>query len=92
MTLAGSVQPLDLPRAVPAAAVLVPVGRIGAAEAEHQLLRLGERDVVDEDLERQDGDVDVEEEIEVHVRDADVERGAVAIERHARAKRCRSGA
>ncbi len=77
-------EPLDLPRAVAAPPRLLPIGRIGTPEPEQQVLRGLERDVVGKDLERQDHDVDVEEEVKIDVRDTEVDRLAVFLERDAR--------
>ena len=76
--LALRAQPLDQPGAMAAALILLPVGGIGAAEAEQRLLRDAERQVVGGHLEGQDDDVDVEEEIEVDVDDAQLD-GLVAL-------------
>jgi hypothetical protein len=76
-------QPFDAARAVACPAVLLPVGRIGAPQLEHRLLRDLERQVVGMDLERERRDVDVEEEIEVDVGDVEDDRRAAGGERHA---------
>src|SRR5262245_4553971 len=66
-------QPLDQPRAMAAAAILLPIGRIGATEAEQRFLRDAKLDVISRHLERQDRNVDIEEEIEVDMDDLELD-------------------
>ena len=59
---------------MPGLTVLLPVGRIGPAEAEHHILHDAQRQIVGMDLQREHGEVDVEEEIQVDMRDVEHER------------------
>ena len=55
--------------AVQRAAVRVPARRVGAADAVHQLLHLGQRQAAAGHLDVEDHHVDVEEEIQMHMDD-----------------------
>src|SRR6185295_12075255 len=76
------VEPFDASRAVRALARIVPEPGIRAAEAEHRVLGALERDVVDEDLEREQHDVRIEEEIKIDDAHVERERRAVAVRDH----------
>ena len=64
-------EPLRAQDAVTARAVLVPIGRIRAAEAIHRVLDVREIEVVGGDLDDQDDHVDVVEEAQVDMRDVE---------------------
>ena len=72
-------QPLDAPRTVAALATAFPERGICAAEAEQRVLRPIQGDVVGVHLEGEHGDVGVEEEIEIGVRDLEDDRRAVLV-------------
>ena len=80
--LAFSAEPFHAARAVQRSPVLVPPRRIGAAEAEHNVLRDGERQLTRRDLDGEQNDVHVMEEVEVHVRHIEVDRRSLVAERH----------
>jgi hypothetical protein len=56
---------------VATAAVVVPVRRIGAAEAVERVLYLPQVEIVGGDLDDEDDDVDVVEEIQIQVHDVE---------------------
>lgn len=57
------------------------MGRIRAAKPEHGVLHDSQRQIVGVDLQRQDRDVDIEEEIEVDMRDIEYARLGADIQR-----------
>jgi hypothetical protein len=63
--------------------VLLPVGGIGPAEAEQRLLRHAKLEIVGCHFQREDGDIDVEEEIKVHVNDLKLDRLVASRKRQA---------
>ena len=75
--LAAEPDPLHAAHAVAGNAVGIPLRREGAAEAVHDLLHAGERQLVGEYLEREDHHVHVVEEMQVDVLDRQVDRRAV---------------
>ena len=81
--LAGGRQPLAAPRTVAAAAIRLPVGRIGAAQSEQSLLPHVDRHVVGVELDAQKHDVDVVEEIEIDVLDGERQRRVALVEHRA---------
>ncbi len=62
-------QPLGAGQAVQRLPVRVPAGRVAAAEAVHQFLRLGQRQVVGADFDIQQHQIEIEEKIQIDVRD-----------------------
>src|SRR5262245_51811775 len=66
-----------------AAAIVLPIGGIGPTEAEQRFLRDAKLDVVRRHLERQDGYVDIKEEIKVDMNDLELDRRGVLVERQA---------
>ena len=75
--LALVADPLDTAHAMAGAAVVVPLRREGAAEAVHDFLHAGQRQIVGVEFHRQDDDVHVVEEIQVDVLDAQIDDRAV---------------
>ena len=57
----------------------LPIGRISTAQAEHHVLRRRQRNIVSEEFECQDGDVDLEKEIKVDMRNTEIERLASGV-------------
>jgi hypothetical protein len=70
-------------KAVAAAAVVVPVGRIGAAETVERVLDLPQVEIVGGDLDDENDDVDVVEEIQIQVHDVEGRRLLAFLEGHA---------
>src|SRR5580765_7276928 len=66
-------EPFDLPWAMPALAVLLPISRVGPAETEHRILRRAQRQIVGVNLDRQYGEVDVIKEVEIDMSDFEQE-------------------
>ena len=63
-----------------APAIGLPIGRIGAPEAKQDVLRRREIKLGAKDLDDRNHDVQIEEEVQVHMRDAQLDRRAVAVE------------
>jgi hypothetical protein len=79
-------EPLDAPRTVAAAGVLLPVGLMGAARRNNASCAFARSTSSQTNSSAQDGDIDVEEELEVGVKDAQLDRFGDAGQRHARAR------
>ena len=71
---------LDFARTMSSLSRRFPIGRISAAQPEHHVLRRRQRNVVSEEFERQNGDVDLEKEIKIDMRDTEIERFGIARE------------
>ena len=79
--LAVRSEPLDAPRAVPRPAIGFPMRRIRSSEAEQDVLCGREIEVLAEDLENRNHHIQIEEEVQIDVGDAEVDGDAVAGER-----------
>jgi hypothetical protein len=72
-------EPFAAPQAVAAAAIVVPVRRIGAAETVERVLYLSQVEIVGGDLDDEDDDVDVVEEVQVEVNDVEAQRRSLSL-------------
>ena len=71
---------LDFARTMSSLSRRFPIGRISAAQPEHHVLRRRQRNVVRKEFERQNGDIDLEKEIKIDMRNTEIERFGIARE------------
>src|SRR5262245_59223618 len=78
--LAIGAQPLDQPRAMASTSIIIPIGRIGTAETKQDVLRCREVEAGAQNLDDRNHDVQIEEEVQVDMRNAKFECCAVTLE------------
>ncbi len=77
-------QPFNLAETASGLTVRLPVRRIGAAKAEQRVLRLFQTQILGINLHHQNGDVEIEEEIQIDMGDVEQDRRIAPVERHPR--------